>query len=203
MQGLSESFFARDTLVVARDLLGMRLVRLLDGERLSGLIVECEAYVGQNDSACHASRGRTPRNTVMFGPPGRAYVYFVYGIHYMLNVVTEPEGAAAAVLLRAVQPLEGIETMGRLRCAPEAKAPTLGRRFLTGGPARLTQAMAVDRAFNNANLLEGAELWLEPGTPVADELVARGPRIGINSAAEPDRLAAWRFWVRGNPCVSR
>ena len=115
MRRLSREFFARDTPAVARYLLGARLVRMLDGQRLSGLIVECEAYVGRDDTACHASRGRTSRTEVMFGPPGFAYVYFTYGMHWMLNVVTEKEGFPAAVLLRAIQPLEGIETMRVMR----------------------------------------------------------------------------------------
>ena len=102
MSRFSREFFARDTLSVARDLLGTRLVRRLDGQRLSGTIVECEAYIGQDDTACHASHGRTRRNQVMFGPPGYAYIYFTYGMHWMLNVVSEPQGFPAAVLLRRI-----------------------------------------------------------------------------------------------------
>src|SRR5512143_659622 len=119
MARFAREFFAGDTLAVARGLLGARLVRLLDGQRLSGIVVECEAYIGQDDTACHASRGRTRRNAVMFGPPGHAYIYFTYGMHWMLNVVTEVEGFPAAVLLRAIQPVEGIETMRALRKTQE------------------------------------------------------------------------------------
>ena len=104
---LPHEFFARPTLTVARALLGMRLVRLLDGQRLSGVILEAEAYIGETDLGCHAKAGRTRRNAVMYGPPGHAYVYFTYGMHWMLNAVTEPEGFPAAVLLRAMQPQEG------------------------------------------------------------------------------------------------
>ena len=200
MNRFSREFFARDTLTVARELLGARLVRLLDGQRLSGIIVECEAYIGQNDTACHASRGRTPRTEVMFGPPGHAYVYFTYGMHWMLNVVTEAEGFPAAVLLRALQPVEGIETIRALRRFQDKPRPD---RDLTSGPARLTQALAIDRSFNGADLVTGDSLWLEPGDPIPDALVARGPRIGIRYAAQADQLAPWRFWVRGNPYVSR
>jgi DNA-3-methyladenine glycosylase len=197
MARFARESFARDTLAVARNLLGARLVRLFDGQRLSGIVVECEAYIGQDDTACHASRGRTRRNEVMFGPPGYAYVYFTYGMHWMLNVVTEAEGFPAAVLLRAIQPVEGIETMRALRGSPRVE------HDLTGGPARLTQALAIDKTLNGADLVAGGHLWLEPDAGVPDEGVERGPRIGVQYAAEKDRLAPWRFWVRDNPYVSR
>jgi DNA-3-methyladenine glycosylase len=200
MARFAREFFARDTLAVARNLLGARLVRLLDGQRLSGIVVECEAYIGQDDSACHASRGRTRRNEVMFGPPGYAYIYFTYGMHWMLNVVTEAEGFPAAVLLRAIQPVEGIETMRALR---KAQGNSRADRGLTGGPARLTQALAVDKTLNGADLVAGGHLWLEQDARVPDASVERGPRIGVQYAAEKDRLAPWRFWVRDNPYVSR
>ena len=173
---------------------------MLDGQRLSGVIVECEAYIGQDDSACHASRGRTPRNEVMFGLAGHAYVYFTYGMHWMLNVVTGEEGFPAAVLLRAIQPVEGIETMRTLR---QAKGRPRSERELTSGPARLTQALAIGEAQNGADLTDGDELWLEQGDSVSDDDVARGPRIGVSYADERDRLALWRFWVRDNTYVSR
>lgn len=200
MARLSREFFARDTLAVARELLGTRLVRMLDGERLSGVIVECEAYIGEDDTACHASKGRTARNEVMFGPPGYAYVYFTYGMHWMLNVVTEIAGFPAAVLVRAIEPVEGIETMRVLR---QAKGKPRRERDLTSGPARLTQALAIDRTLNGTDLVAGDQLWLEPGDSFPDDGVERGPRIGIRYAAEKDRLARWRFWVRGNAYVSR
>jgi DNA-3-methyladenine glycosylase len=200
MSRLSREFFARDTLSVARDLLGMRLVRMLDGQHLSGIIVECEAYIGQGDTACHASRGRTSRTEVMFGPPGFAYVYFTYGMHWLLNVVTEEKGFPAAVLLRAIQPLEGIETMRTLR---QVKGRPRSDRELTSGPARLTQALAIDKSFNGADLANGDLLWLEPGDSVSDDDVERGQRIGVNYALEKDRVAPWRLWVRDNHFVSR
>ena len=200
MARFAREFFARDTLTVARDLLGARLVRLLDGQRLGGIVVECEAYIGQDDTACHASRGRTRRNEVMFGPPGHAYIYFTYGLHWMLNVVTEKEGFPAAVLLRAIQPVEGIETMRALR---KAQGSPRAERELTGGPARLTQALAIDKTLNGVDLVVGECLWLERDAWVPDGSVERGPRIGVQYAAEKDRLAPWRFWVRDNPYVSR
>jgi DNA-3-methyladenine glycosylase len=127
-------------------------------------------------------------------------VYFTYGMHGMLNVVTEQEGFPAAVLLRGIQPLEGIATMRALR---QAKGKTRTDRELTSGPARLTQALAIDEAFNGADLTDSGDLWLEPGDFVSGDQVARGPRIGVNYAAEKDRLAPWRFWLRGNPYISR
>ena len=197
---LPREFFARDTLTIARDLLGARLVRALDGQRLSGVIVECEAYIGRDDTACHASRVRTLRNEVMFGPPGFAYVYFIYGMHWMLNIVTEDEGFPAAVLLRAIEPVEGIETIRALR---QAKGKLRPDQDLTSGPARLTQALAIDKTFYGADLTANGQLWLEPGDSISDNVVERGPRIGINYADEKDRLAPWRFWVRDNVYVSR
>ena len=190
--GINDPYFHDDGLE--------RYTRILEGERLTGTIVECEAYIGQGDTACHASRGRTSRTEVMFGPPGFAYVYFTYGMHWMLNVVTEEEGFPAAVLLRAIQPQEGIETMRALR---QVKGRSRGDLELTSGPARLTQALAIDKTFNGADLGKGGQLWLEPGASVLDNDLVRGPRIGVNYAAKKDRSAPWRFWVRDNPYISR
>lgn len=203
---LPESFFARDACVVAQDLLGRHLVRLLDGERLSGVIVEAEAY-RQGDSACHAHRGMTKRNAVMFGAPGHAYVYFVYGLHHMFNVVVEPEGCAAAVLIRALEPREGIATMqarrgGRQKPGQVGKVGKVGK-LLSGGPARLTEALAIDRSLNGADLMRGEVLWIEAGECVPEAEVECGARIGIGYASEQDRLAPWRFWIRKNGYVSR
>jgi DNA-3-methyladenine glycosylase len=128
---LGREFYARDTLTVARELLGQRLVRVMeDGQRLAGIIVETEAYIGEEDQACHASHGRTPRNAVMYGPAGFAYIYFIYGMYYCLNVVTEQEGFPAAVLIRAIEPTEGI---------PRMQAYRQGRPLheLTNGPGKL------------------------------------------------------------------
>jgi DNA-3-methyladenine glycosylase len=193
---LSRGFFARDTLTVARALLGQRLVRVLDGERLSGRIVEVEAYVGEDDQACHASCGPTRRNVPMYGPPGHGYVYFVYGMHHCFNVVTGREGHPAAVLVRALQPLEGIDDMRALR----GGRPDLP---LTSGPARLCQALAIDRRFDGTDLCSpDALLFLEEDARVPDGAVATGPRVGVRG----DEIAVtvpWRFYVRGNRYVSR
>jgi len=190
---LSRAFYYRDTLQVARELLGKTLVRDWQGRRLTGRIVETEAYVGQADSACHAARGRTKRNAVMFGPPGHAYVYFIYGMYHCLNVVTEAEGFAAAVLIRALEPLEGLAVMREQR-------RNRSDRALTSGPGKLCQALAIDRQLNGVDLCAGGPLYIEAGE-IAGEIVA-GPRVGIR--ADPQDLAApWRFCVADNPFVSR
>jgi len=192
---LERAFFARPTLEVARGLLGARLVRAIRGRRMSGCVVEVEAYIGSGDTACHASRGCTPRTKIMFGSPGRAYVYFTYGMHWMLNVVTEAEGFPAAVLIRALEPLEGVEGMRRRRKARREED-------LARGPARLCQALAIDGALNGTDLVRGKDLFLEAGDALADEEVLATPRIGIGYAAARDREALWRFAVAESPFVS-
>jgi len=182
---LNHAFFNRDTLTVARDLLGKRLVRYSRCQRLSGVVVETEAYLGANDSASHAFRGQTPRNAVMFGPAGMAYVYLVYGMHHMLNVTTEAQGTPGAVLLRAVAPLEGIERMIELRGG--------SGRGLADGPGKLCQALAVDLSLRGMDLTLGERLWFETLRDVPPNDVVRGPRVGIAYASEEDRQAPRRF----------
>ncbi|MBL7062761.1 MAG: DNA-3-methyladenine glycosylase [Anaerolineae bacterium] len=205
MDHLSHDFFARDTLTVARELLGQRLVRVLDGERLSGHIVEVEAYIGENDRASHARCGITRRNAPMYGPPGHAYVYFIYGMHHCLNAVTEREGYPAAVLIRALEPLEGLEAMRALR-SPESAAGRRGGRpdaRFTSGPARLCQALGIDRRFDGADLCApGALLFIEQDAAVPDEAIATGPRIGVRGD-EVALTVLWRFYVQDNRHVSR
>jgi|DewCreStandDraft_5_1066085.scaffolds.fasta_scaffold00565_35 DNA-3-methyladenine glycosylase len=191
---LPRDFYAQDAVVVARALLGQRLVRILNGERLAGRIVETEAYRGEADAASHAARGRTPRNAVMYGPPGHAYVYFIYGMHFCLNAVTGPEGVASAVLLRALEPLEGLATLRRLR-------PGRPDRELTNGPARLCQALAIDRRLNGADLVAGAELFIEADLAPPDDQVVVGPRVGVRGDAAA-RSAPWRFMLRDSPYLS-
>jgi len=195
---LNQNFYAQPTLTVARQLLGQRLVREIDSQRLIARIVETEAYIGPTDTACHASKGRTPRTEVMFGPPGRAYVYLVYGMHSMLNLVTEVEDFPAAVLIRAVEPVAGEEIMQTNR---HLQNPNL--QNLTSGPGKLCQALAIDRALNNWDVTLGQTLWVEYGEAIANNLIATGPRIGINYAKPKDRIAPWRFWVAGNGFVSK
>lgn len=186
MKPLPRKFYNRPTLTVARELIGARLVRILDGEKLVGLITETEAYISQQDLACHAKAGLTPRTAVMFGPPGHAYVYFTYGNHWMLNVVTEKEGFPAAVLIRAIQPVEGAEVMSARRGGRD-----------TFGPGKLTQAMGITKSENGADLTEtGSGLWIEAGRRVPDSAVTIGPRVGLNSTPEPWLSKPWRFLVK-------
>jgi DNA-3-methyladenine glycosylase len=184
--------------------LGQRLVRVIDGVRLSGRIVEIEAYVGEEDQASHARFGRTRRNASMYGPPGHAYVYFIYGMHHCFNVVTERDGYPAAVLIRALEPLEGLEEM-RVRRWP---GPAEGRgdrsdAQLTSGPARLCQALDIDRRFDGIDLCSPAALlFLEEDAPIPDGAVITGPRVGVRG----DEVAVtipWRCYVRDSQYVSR
>jgi DNA-3-methyladenine glycosylase len=177
---------------VAPDLLGRTLVRVLpDGTRLSASIVETEAYE-PGDPASHGYRRMSDRNATMFGPPGRLYVYFTYGNHWMMNVVTREAGEPSAVLLRAARPIEGREAMARRR----------GRERevdLCSGPGKLCQAFAVDRGQDGEDLVRGRAIWLEAGTPVPAAAVEAGIRVGISVGLEQE----WRFLVRGDPYVSR
>ena len=188
MKILNRKFYHRDTLRVARELLGKRLVRQVDGLELSGMIVETEAYCGQADSACHAHRGKTQRNAVMFGRPGHAYVYFTYGMHYMLNLVTEEEDTPCAVLIRAIVPLTGIEAMEIRR---KRKGPDL-----TNGPAKLCQALSIDKSLNGWDLTIGKALWVEHYKTFPDSKITTTPRIGIDYARPQDREAPWRFLLK-------
>jgi DNA-3-methyladenine glycosylase len=188
MEILNRKFYHRETLRVARELLGKKLVRRVNGLELSGMIVETEAYCGSEDSACHAHRGKTPRNAVMFGKPGHAYVYFTYGMHYMLNLVTEEEENPCAVLIRAIEPLDGIEAM-------EARRKKKGVE-LTNGPAKLCQALSIDKSLNGWDLTTGKELWVEEYKKIPGSKIITTPRIGIDYAREQDRNALWRFLIK-------
>jgi len=190
---LSRSFYSRSTLDVASDLLGKVLVRRLKRRKLAGKIVETEAYVGPHDLACHASKGHTPRTSVMFGPAGHAYVYMIYGFYFCLNVVTEPLGYPAAVLIRAVEPLENVDVMRKRRNHPERDTN------IASGPGKLCMAMSIDKNLNGADLL-GTTIWIEdwkinPGP------ILSSPRVGVDYAGEY-KDKPWRFFVDGNPHVS-
>jgi DNA-3-methyladenine glycosylase len=183
---LSRNYYARPTLTVARELLGARLVRIFDGERLAGIISEAEAYVGMEDLGCHARSGRTKRNSVMFGPPGNAYVYFTYGMHWMLNVVTEREGFPAAVLIRAIEVVEGAEVISFRRHGRD-----------TNGPAKLTQALGIDENLNGASLCDPESgLWIEAGPLVTGSDIITSPRVGLYTVPEPWKSVPWRFQLR-------
>ncbi len=196
---LPRAFYDRPTLDVARDLLGRVLVRRIGGTTTAGVIVEVEAYIGEADPACHAAPGPTPRNAPLYGRPGFAYVYLNYGIHCLTNVVTEAPGAPAAVLIRALEPIEGLEVMRRRRARPDKGVP--GRRDLADealcrGPGNLSRAMGITLRQNRADLC-GPELCVEDrGHRVAD--VAWTSRVGITVGREHQ----WRGYVVGSPAVS-
>jgi len=189
---LARSFYARPSLAVARGLLGRDLVRTFgDGTQLRARIVECEAY-RQDDPASHSYKGRTPTRETMFGPPGHLYVYVSYGMHFCMNVVTGRDGEGSAVLLRAAEPLEGLELMAQLRGLHEP-------RLLLAGPGRLCQGLAITREHDGTDLVAGGPFTLERGRPVPDKDVVAGPRVGLTVAREHP----WRFTIRDSRFVSR
>ncbi len=195
MKLLPRSFYLDPPDVVARRLLGKLVRRRLDGESLTGRIVEIEAYLGLDDPAAHSYIGKTARNAVLFGPPGFAYVYFIYGMYYCLNFSCQPDGHAGGVLIRALEPVEGLATMARLRKLPANAAP----RLLTSGPGRLCQALDITRAAHNGldvtsrtSLLQVFDDGYEPAHILAT------PRIGISKAVEHPL----RFTIEGSPFVS-
>ena len=203
---LRRDFYARPTLDVARDLLGAVLVHRRDGVATSGAIIEVEAYIGESDPACHAAPGRTRRNAPLYGPPGFSYVYLNYGIHCLVNVVTEATGEPAAVLIRALEPLSGIPTMRarRSRAMKGRHARPFARladeapldEDLCRGPGNLTMAMGITLGENQLDLA-GTRLFVEDqGARV--QAVAWGPRIGIRVGTE----RPWRAWVEGHPAIS-
>jgi len=195
-QKLPTGFYTREDVVeVATDLVGKILVTRIDNVPCRAVIVETEAYNGRTDRACHAYGGRfTPRTEVMYRDGGIAYVYLCYGIHNLFNIVTNAEGTADAVLIRAVQPLEGTETMLLRRNLREIKPK------LTAGPGSLTKAMGIDRTHNGISLT-GDLIWLEEGDSIPAEEIAAGPRIGVDYAGS-DALLPWRFTLKNNIWIS-
>ncbi|CAN5368261.1 DNA-3-methyladenine glycosylase [soil metagenome] len=205
---LSAKFYQReDTIAVARELLGKLLVVPdVDGKSVSGMIVETEAYLGTTDRAAHSYNGRrTPRNEVMYGEAGRAYVFFVYGMYNQFNVVTGPIDHPHAILIRGVEPVEGIEVMRKRRTKKsEPGAIATGFRSdknLTSGPGKLCIALAINRKYNGDDL-RGDNVWIEDHRSFSDDEIAVGKRIGIDYAGE-DAEKPWRFWVKGNINVSK
>ena len=187
MNILSRDFYNHSTLTVARNLIGARLVRILEGVRLVGTITETEAYISEKDLACHCKAGRTARTAVMYEEPGHAYVYFTYGNHWMLNVVTERVGFPAAVLIRAIEPIEGVDVMMERRSGRD-----------TFGPGKLCQAMGITKLENGVDLTDtDGNLWIEEGVRIPNSLVTKGPRVGLNSTPEPWLSKPWRFLVKG------
>ena len=184
---MSRKFFELPTLQVARNLLGKRVVRLDNGQRISGIIVETEAYRGEEDQGCHARAGLTARNRVMYGIPGHAYVYFTYGMHWLLNCVTESSGFPAAVLIRAIVASEGLNIIASRR---NGQPPNLW----TNGPAKICQALDIDGNFNGVNLCaQGSELFIEFGKEIPDSCVTTTPRVGLKNVVEPWKSIPWRF----------
>ena len=186
---IGRSFYERPTPQVAREVLGKMLVRVVDGRRLSGLIVETEAYRGSRDPASHAYRGKTRRNAVMFGEVGHAYVYFTMGLHYCLNLTTEGRGTPGAVLVRAIEPCEGVDEMKKNR----GIGVVVG---LANGPGKLTEALSINRELNGEDMVTSERLFLEEGKRIRD--VGTSPRIGISKGVS----RRWRFFVLGNRFVS-
>lgn len=184
---LSRSFFAQPTLKVARALLGARLVRLDQGQLLAGIITETEAYIGEEDQGCHAKAGLTPRTRVMYGQPGYAYIYFTYGMHWMFNCVCEQAGFPAAVLIRSIQPIEGLDVIAARRSnQPQA--------HWTDGPAKLCQAFNIDGSLNGYDLCQpNGVLFIEAGSEIPDSCVTSGPRVGLMNVPEPWKSIPWRF----------
>ncbi|HET9581358.1 MAG TPA: DNA-3-methyladenine glycosylase [Gemmatimonadota bacterium] len=190
---LSRDFYARDTLSVARDLLGCRLVHESPEGRVRGRIVEVEAYEGEDDPACHAAAGLTPRTEPLYGPPGHAYVYLIYGMYHCLNAVTRARGRPSAVLIRALEPEVGLELMRRRRGrAGNGRAD----RDLTNGPGKVCRSFGLSLEHNRLDLT-GTRLWIEAGPRV--ERVVWTPRVGIRVGT--DRL--WRVFDPASQCVSR
>ncbi len=190
---LPRDFYSGSAVETAPRLIGCRLVRVLDGTRLAGIITETEAYQGEEDQACHARSGRTPRTEPMYGEPGRAYVYFTYGMHWLLNAVTDAPGTPAAVLIRAIFPVEGLERMAELR-------PMLsGQPGWLNGPAKLAQALGIDGNLNQAELCsEQRGLFLEKGISIPPGALRTDARVGIKTVPEPWRSKLWRWQIDAN-----
>jgi DNA-3-methyladenine glycosylase len=194
---LRRSFYLRPTLTIAKDLIGKLFVRRLNGQLLVGRIVEVEAYLGARDPASHAFKGRTPRNEVMFWRGGHLYVYFTYGMHFCSNIVTEREGIGHAILLRAVEPLQGINLMAQHR--ERSLETTRDIHELCNGPAKLCEAYAITASQNGADLCEG-NLWMaKDNYRVSARNILATTRVGITQGADH----RWRYCLRDNPCVSR
>jgi len=189
MRKLGNGFFKENTVKTAKSLLGKYLVTNKGGKKTAGMIVETEAYRGKDDPGSHAFRKKTDRNALMFGRPGKAYVYFCYGCHYLFNIVTEPEGEAGAVLIRAIEPSTGIDIM-------MARRKTFDINNVSNGPGKLTEALGIGRK-DNGKGLAGSEIYAAAG-PVKRFKTASGPRIGIKTGLDKK----WRFWIKGSRFIS-
>jgi len=187
---LPRQFFFQDTVTVARKLLGKRLIRLERNQPIGGIITETEAYRGEEDLACHARAGKTNRTRVMYGPPGYAYIYFNYGIHWLLNIVTEEKDFPAAVLIRAIKPTEGLEIIANRRKG-------IPRSQWTNGPAKICQALNLDNNFNGTDICAPESvLFVEEGQKIQENAIAIKSRVGIQSVPEPWKSIPWRFQLK-------
>lgn len=194
---LNREFYTRNLLIVAKDLLGKILVKKINGKVISGRIVEVEAYHGDYDQASHAFNGKTKRNEVMFNEGGYLYVYFTYGAHFCANVVVGKKGKGIAVLIRAVEPMMGIDIMSKNRFG-KVKLNDKEKFNLTNGPGKLCQAFGIDR-HNNGTDLTGKEVFILNQPKLKSKEIAKGKRIGITRSVD----LPWRFFIKGNPYVSR
>jgi len=188
-------FYSRSALETARNLIGKLLVRRYLGQLAAGIIIEAEAYQGEEDLGCHAKTGLTPRTKIMYGPPGHAYIYFTYGMHWMLNAVCCAIGSPAAVLIRGIEPVYGLDIMQSLRHQPESSPPGLLRKGWTDGPAKICQALSLDGRMNGVSLCDSnSDVWISnSGLDVRDEDITRTPRVGMNNVPEPWKSIPWRF----------
>lgn len=202
MRVLPQKFYLQPSLVVARQLLGKYLVRDDGGQRLAGKIVETEAYCGFGDKASHAARGLTERNSVMFEKGGYWYVYVIYGIFNCLNIVTEKKGFPSAVLIRALEPMEGIDLMMSFRRFNLRKITKVKPSEICSGPGKLCQAMKIDRGLNKTKAFgKGCQLWIEDGEIVRPSQIIASPRIGVDYAGKWAKKK-WRFYIKDNQFVS-
>lgn len=187
-QRLARSFFARDTHLVAKQLLGKLLIRKLPGDNFIGRITEVEAYVGEDDLACHASRGKTPRTAIMYGPAGHAYVYLIYGMYYCFNIVTEKKDLPAAILIRGAIPVNGL--------------PRSDAQHLLRGPGRITRAFHIDKTLNGQDLTISKKLYIaDDGFSFSPRQIQTSPRINV-AYAGPSALYPWRYFIQNAPANS-
>lgn len=202
MSKLPKKFFEQPTMKVAKLLLGKFLIRRIGRRIISGKIVETEAYIGPNDLASHASRGKTPRTSVMFGPPGHAYVYLVYGLNYCFNIVTEKKDYPAAVLIRALEPTDGINIMFKNRRANKIKSRLSALKSIASGPGKLCQALRIDKSLNNIALTKNT-IWIEDrGLEIKPSEIIASKRIGVDYAGDY-KNKPWRFYLKGSNFISK
>ncbi|MFT9849257.1 DNA-3-methyladenine glycosylase [Aneurinibacillus sp. REN35] len=200
---LPRDFYNRDTLIVARELLGKHLVHIVDGIAREGRIVEVEAYIGPEDKGAHTYNGRrTPRNEVMYGPPGYAYVYLIYGMYNCVNTVTNEAERPEAVLIRALEPVQGIPLMAQARFGRSQSLTSREKISLTNGPGKLCQALGITRAHNGFDLCGDALFITEPSDAAEEVDIVETTRVNIDYAEEA-ALYPWRFYIKDNPFISR